>query len=113
MALFRLPSATAPALAPRGHGLLLRTPQMADYVQWSELRDSSRSFLTPWEPIWPSDDLTRVGFRRRLRRYTDDLLEDRAYPFIIIRENDSRLLGAITVANIRRGIVQSGTIGYW
>jgi ribosomal-protein-alanine N-acetyltransferase len=94
MALFRLPSTTAPALAPRGRGLLLRAPQMTDYPQWSELRGLSRSFLTPWEPIWPSDDLTRSGFRRRLRRYVEDIAEDRAYPFLVFREDD-------------------GTLGYW
>src|ERR1019366_4312125 len=69
MALFRLPSSGPAALAPRGHGLLLRAPQMSDFLQWAHLRESSREYLTPWEPIWPSDDLTRAGFRRRLRRY--------------------------------------------
>ncbi|MBY0381226.1 MAG: GNAT family N-acetyltransferase [Xanthobacteraceae bacterium] len=113
MALFRLPVTTPPTLAPRGRGLLLRTPNMSDYAQWSDLREASRSFLTPWEPIWPADDLTRAGFRRRLRRYTEDLVEDRAYPFVIVREEDDRLIGAVTLANVRRGIVQSGTIGYW
>jgi len=113
MALFRLPVTAPPTLAPRGRGLLLRTPNMGDYQQWSELREASRAFLTPWEPIWPSDDLTRAGFRRRLRRYTEDLVEDRAYPFVIIREDDDQLIGAVTLANVRRGIVQSGTIGYW
>ncbi|WP_458758254.1 GNAT family N-acetyltransferase [Afipia sp. TerB] len=113
MALFRLPTATPPALAPRGHGLLLRAPQMSDYQQWADLRGGSRAFLTPWEPIWPSDDLTRTGFRRRLRRYAEDIAEDRAYPFIIIREQDEALIGGVTLANVRRGIVQSGTIGYW
>ena len=113
MALFRLPTTTAPALAPRGHGLLLRAPQMPDYVQWSELREMSRLFLTPWEPIWPSDDLTRSGFRRRLRRYTEDIAEDRAYPFLVFRESDGALVGGVTLANVRRGIVQAGTLGYW
>ena len=113
MALFRLPTSTAPALAPRGHGLLLRAPQMPDYVQWSELRETSRLFLTPWEPIWPSDDLTRSGFRRRLRRYAEDIAEDRAYPFLMFRESDGVLLGGVTLANVRRGIVQAGTLGYW
>ena len=65
MALFRLPSSGPAALAPRGHGLLLRAPQMSDYQPWAQLRESSRAYLTPWEPIWPSDDLTRAGFRRR------------------------------------------------
>ena len=113
MALFRLPTSTAPALAPRGHGLLLRAPQMPDYVQWSELRETSRLFLTPWEPIWPSDDLTRSGFRRRLRRYAEDIAEDKAYPFLVFRESDGVLLGGVTLANVRRGIVQAGTLGYW
>ena len=113
MALFRLPSATAPALAPQGQGLLLRAPTMSDFSQWSELREQSRTFLTPWEPIWPSDDLTRSGFRRRLRRYAEDIAEDRAYPFVILRENDHAIVGGVTLANVRRGIVQAGTIGYW
>jgi [ribosomal protein S5]-alanine N-acetyltransferase len=113
MALFRLPSSAPPPLAPRGHGLLLRTPQMSDFAQWSQLRESSRAFLTPWEPIWPSDDLTRSGFRRRLRRYEEDMAGDKAYPFLVFRESDCALLGGVTLANVRRGIVQAGTIGYW
>jgi ribosomal-protein-alanine N-acetyltransferase len=105
---------TGPAtLTPRGHGLLLRPPQMADFPQWAQLRDQSRAFLTPWEPIWPSDDLTRTGYRRRLRRYAEDIASDRAYPFLVFREADDLLVGGITVANVRRGIVQAGTIGYW
>ena len=43
---------------------------------WSKLREDRRAFLTPWEPIWPSDDLTRAGFRRRLRRYAEDITAD-------------------------------------
>jgi ribosomal-protein-alanine N-acetyltransferase len=113
MALFRLPSSAPPPLAPRGHGLLLRAPQMSDFAQWAQLREGSRAFLTPWEPIWPSDDLTRSGFRRRLRRYDEDIAGDKAYPFLIFRESDGVLLGGVTLANVRRGIVQAGTIGYW
>lgn len=113
MALFRLPTNSPPPLAPRGQGLLLRPPQMSDFAQWAHLREFSREFLTPWEPIWPSDDLTRSGFRRRLRRYQEDMDDDKAYPFLIFRESDDVLLGGVTLANVRRGIVQAGTIGYW
>src|ERR1700728_3994858 len=112
MALFRLPSSGSPALAPRGHGLLLRAPQMSDFLQWAHLRESSRDYLTPWEPIWPSDDLMRSGFRRRLRRYAEDVAADRSYPFIVFRESDGAMIGGVTLANVRRGIVQAGTIGY-
>jgi ribosomal-protein-alanine N-acetyltransferase len=86
---------------------------MADFPQWSKLREDSRAFLTPWEPIWPSDDLTRAGFRRRLRRYAEDISADRAYPFLIFRMVDQALVGGVTLANVRRGIVQAGTVGYW
>jgi len=113
MALFRLPSNKPALLAPRGQGLWLRTPQMSDFLQWSQLREYSREFLTPWEPIWPSDDLTRSAFRRRLRRYEEDMAADKAYPFLIFREHDGALLGGVTLANVRRGIVQAGTLGYW
>jgi ribosomal-protein-alanine N-acetyltransferase len=113
MALFRLPSSAPAALEPRGNGLLLRAPQTGDYLPWAQLRERSRAYLTPWEPIWPSDDLTRAGFRRRLRRYAEDILADRAYPFLIFREEDGGLVGGITLANVRRGIVQAGTVGYW
>ncbi len=113
MALFRMPSSAPSALEPRGNGLLLRAPQSADFVSWAQLRERSRAYLTPWEPVWPSDDLTRAGFRRRLRRYAEDILADRAYPFLIFREQDGALIGGITLANVRRGIVQAGTVGYW
>ena len=113
MALFRLPSSMPAALAPRGYGVALRAPVMSDFPQWADLRELSRGYLTPWEPIWPSDDLTRSGFRRRLRRYADDASADRAYPFLVFRESDGTLLGGVTLANERRGIVQAGTIGYW
>ncbi len=113
MALFRLPTNSPPALAPRGNGLVLRAPEMADFPQWTELRERSRAYLTPWEPTWPADDLTRSGFRRRLRRYAEDMAQDRSYPFIIFRQSDGAMLGGITLANVRRGIVQAGTIGYW
>lgn len=112
MALFRLPS-SAPALVPRGQGLWLRAPEMSDFLQWRQLRECSRAYLTPWEPIWSPDDLTRTGFRRRLRRYAEDLAGDRSYPFIVFRESDGVMLGGVTLANVRRGIAQAGTIGYW
>src|ERR1700709_777950 len=111
MALFRLPSSGPAALAPRGYGLLLRAPQMSNFLQWAHLREHSRDYLTPWEPIWPSDDLTRSGFRRRLRRYAEDIAADRSYPFIVFRESDGAMIGGVTLANVRPGILQAGTIG--
>ena len=71
------------------------------------------NFLTPWEPTWPSDDLTRGAFRRRLKRYAEDQRNDLAYAFMIFRNEDNALVGGLTLANIRRGVAQAGSIGYW
>ena len=92
---------------------MLRAPAMSDYAQWARLREESRAFLTPWEPIWPADDLSRGAFRRRLRRYAEDQRADQAYAFLIYRNDDDALVGGITLANIRRGVAQAGSLGYW
>jgi ribosomal-protein-alanine N-acetyltransferase len=96
-----------------GEGVYLRAPQMADFPEWATLREASRAFLTPWEPTWPHDDLTRSAFRRRLKRYAEDLRLDQAYPFFLFRKDDNVLVGGLTLANIRRGVAQAGSLGYW
>jgi ribosomal-protein-alanine N-acetyltransferase len=96
-----------------GEGVFLRAPQMADYAEWVALREASRDFLTPWEPTWPADDLTRGSFRRRIKRYSEDQRSDLAYPLFIFRKSDGVLVGGLTLANIRRGCAQAGNLGYW
>jgi [ribosomal protein S5]-alanine N-acetyltransferase len=113
MAFFRAVtfSDSVPALA--GEGVVLRPPQMTDYASWAGLREISRDFLTPWEPTWPADDLTRAAFRRRLKRYAEDQRTDQAYAFFLFRREDEELIGGLTLANIRRGVAQAGSLGYW
>jgi ribosomal-protein-alanine N-acetyltransferase len=86
---------------------------MTDFTEWAALREVSRDFLTPWEPTWPVDDLTRSAFRRRIRRYTEDLRTDQGYAFLIARNSDDTIVGGLTLANIRRGVAQAGSLGYW
>jgi ribosomal-protein-alanine N-acetyltransferase len=114
MALFRSVPWSEPAVPViQGAGVVLRTPQMADFEAWAELRAASRGFLTPWEPTWPSDELTRAAFRRRLRRYARDLREDLTYPFFVFRAGDEVLVGGLTLSHVRRGVAQSASLGYW
>ena len=70
MAFFRTVSLSDQMPAIAGDGVMLRAPQMSDYAEWAALREASRDFLTPWEPTWPADDLTRNSFRRRVKRYS-------------------------------------------
>jgi len=113
MAFFRTVSFSEQLPAIAGDGIILRAPQMGDYLEWATLREASRDFLTPWEPTWPADDLTRSSFRRRIKRYFEDQRGDLAYPFFIFRRLDNVLVGGLTIANVRRGCAQAGSLGYW
>jgi ribosomal-protein-alanine N-acetyltransferase len=96
-----------------GEGVMLRPPRASDYPVWSDLRRRSRTFLQPWEPSWPADDLSRAAFRRRLSAYQRDMDLGLGFSFLVFRRDDLELVGGITLSNIRRGVAQMGTIGYW
>ena len=113
MAFFRTINFSEPLPCVAGEGVVLRTPQMTDYNEWAALREKSRAFLVPWEPTWPEDDLSRGAFRRRIKRYVEDLRSDQGYAFLIVRNTDNALVGGLTIANIRRGVAQAGSLGYW
>ena len=140
MALLR--SSTSQDLSPvvRGRYVVLRAPQMSDYLRWAELRALSREHLTPWEPQWSRDELTRNAFRRRVRHYLLEAREDHGYAFLIHAQvrppsppvgqpghrtagglrwpvlpslHEPALVGGITLSNVRRGVTQAATLGYW
>ena len=109
----RLFAAAPPALRLADDRVLLRPPERGDWQQWSELRGESRRFLTPWEPSWSADSLTRTAFRRRLQRYAADWRADQGYSFFLYRLADGALVGGIGLSNIRRGVAETGSLGYW
>ncbi|MFZ5961873.1 GNAT family N-acetyltransferase [Thalassococcus sp. BH17M4-6] len=93
--------------------LTLRPPQHADYNSWTALRRQSEDFLTPWEPTWADDHLSRKAFTNRVYWANRSVNSGSAMPLFLVRRVDDTLLGAITLDNIRRGPAQSGTLGYW
>jgi ribosomal-protein-alanine N-acetyltransferase len=97
----------------RGEGVYLRPSEMRDFPEWAGLRERSRAFLTPWEPVWPHDDLTRASFRYRVRRHAEEAARDESYSFFIFREEDDLLVGGLSLGHVRRGVSQAATLGYW
>lgn len=93
--------------------LTLRPPIHADFRSWAALRVDSIDYLTPWEPAWASDHLTRKAFTNRVYWAQRSVSGGTALPLFLVRRQDDSLLGAITLDNIRRGPSQSGTLGYW
>lgn len=86
---------------------------MTDHVQWATLRRQGEDFLSPWEPTWSRDHLSRKAFRARVSWAARSRNDGRALPLFILRRSDNILLGAITLDNIRRGPAQSAQVGYW
>ncbi|HEV2188341.1 MAG TPA: GNAT family protein [Stellaceae bacterium] len=95
-----------------GAKVFLRPPERADYDEWATLRARSRSFLTPWEPTWPPDALSRSSFRARIARYGEDWRSDQGYNFFIFRD-DETLVGGVGLSNVRRGVAETASLGYW
>ena len=94
--------------------LLLRRPKPSDFEQWARLRQKSAGFLRPFEPSWTSDELSRSSFKARLRRQEADINSGRGLPWFVIENNSKQtLLGGLTLSNIRRGVAQTATLGYW
>ena len=102
-----------PKVILRGKNVYLRVPRRTDHRQWIALRRESKEFLQPWEPTWSSDALSRRTFRKRLRRFTEDWKVGYSYSFFIISRKDECLTGGVTLSNIRRGAIQTATLGYW
>ncbi|WP_158968821.1 GNAT family N-acetyltransferase [Chachezhania sediminis] len=93
--------------------LTLRPPIHSDYRDWTALRRESKDYLTPWEPAWAADHLSRKAFTNRVYWSQRSVAAGTAVPLFLIRRSDEALLGAITLDNIRRGPAQAGTLGYW
>ena len=103
--------ATSPAIETTR--LILRLPEMGDHADWANLRREGESFLRDWEPDWSVDHFSRKAFRNRVYWAYRSSEEKRALALFLIRREDTRLMGAITLDNIRRGPSQSASVGYW
>jgi ribosomal-protein-alanine N-acetyltransferase len=97
----------------RGDRVYLRHPVSQDYAAWAELRAMSRHHLTPWEPKWSRDELTRSCFRRRLRQFYREQRDDQGYAYLIFQETGGALIGGLSISNVRRGVAQAASVGYW
>lgn len=93
--------------------MTLRPPVHSDFRAWSHLRSQSCAYLTPWEPSWAQDHLSRKAFTNRVYWAQRSVSGGTALPLFLIRRQDEQLMGAITLDNIRRGPAQAGTLGYW
>lgn len=96
-----------------GKRVFLRAPMLDDYEQWSELRARSEKFLKPWEPSWPFNALSLGHYRSLVKYYNEGRSKQTYLMFFVFERQNNLLIGGISLGNIRKGVVQSGQIGYW
>jgi ribosomal-protein-alanine N-acetyltransferase len=48
-----------------------------------------------------------------MRHYADEWHSGVGYAFFIFGRDEEDLRGGITLSNVRRGVAQTGTLGYW
>lgn len=93
--------------------VMLRPPSLNDFEEWAKLRQASKNFLLPWEPLWSDNEYSKFNFRARIKHYQQQIRNDSGYPFFIFHHEQGHLLGAITASNVRRGVAQMCSVGYW
>jgi ribosomal-protein-alanine N-acetyltransferase len=96
-----------------GPHVVLRPPRGGDFAAWRDLRRKSREFLKPFEPRWSEADLSRRAFSARVTRGRDEAKRGTDYSFLIFEKPSARLVGGLTISNIRRRAAQYANLGYW
>jgi ribosomal-protein-alanine N-acetyltransferase len=98
-----------------GRRVTLRAPRPGDYNAWYTLRRDSRDFLRPFEPRWTDADLGQRVYAERLRRSREEVRAGTDYAFFIFLRDagKERLVGGLTLSNVRRRAAQYVTLGYW
>ena len=85
-----------------------------DAIEWSSLRLANEDWLRPWEPTsaasWQARH-TPAAFRGMRRMMASRARQGTSLPFAV--RVDGRLAGQVTVDNIVRGALRSGSLGYW
>ncbi|RBY95211.1 alanine acetyltransferase [Blastococcus sp. TF02-8] len=85
-----------------------------DAAEWSRLRVANEGWLRPWEPTAAAPWATRhspAAYRAMRRTIARRARAGTSLPFAL--RVDGRLAGQVTVDNIVRGALRTGSLGYW
>ena len=96
-----------------GQRVTLRPARKSDRDLWMKVRATSRTFLEPWEPGWTAEATTKAAFSRYLRRAGEDWRDGVSYGFLSFTREHRRLVGGVSLSNVRRGAIQAAALGYW
>ncbi|HEX5987728.1 MAG TPA: GNAT family protein [Nocardioides sp.] len=93
-------------------GYAVRELRIDDAAALADAYDRNRDHLEPWDPVRPPDYYTEEGQREAISRQLS-LVEGGLMAAWVIEAEDSRIVGRVNLNNVVRGVLQSGTVGYW
>ena len=96
-----------------GRKIILKKPKKENWKEWAELRQKSRNFLQPWEPIWPNNFLTKKSFSNFINIIEDSIKKKTGYNFFIFKKETNNLMGGLSLTNFKTEEYKSITMGYW
>ncbi|MAK60592.1 MAG: 30S ribosomal protein S5 alanine N-acetyltransferase [Ponticaulis sp.] len=91
----------------------LRLMNMADWKSWADVRGRNRDYLQPFEPIWSQDALTKDYFLKQVRAAEYEYDHGMGAMMLMIHLDTGKVMGGINLRNLRRGVAQMATVGYW
>jgi len=111
----RAPHPTLSGLRLYGRRVMMRPLMTGDFPNWSEVRRRNRDWLVPWEPTRPPSQVdpaeSRDAFAARCGIRERERANGTAYSFGLFV--DAAFAGEVNLANVQRGPIQTGTVGYW
>lgn len=94
-----------------GRRVKIRHASPRDEDAFLELRRSSGSFLTRWEPIREGGEGELAPEIELFRRMIE--FDDSRVPLLVERRGDSVILGVININQVARGAFQNCALGWW
>lgn len=93
--------------------VVLEPPRKKDFKDWAALRKKSRAHLEKWEPAWPKDANSKADWGRRVQSWKAGWSSRRAYVFLLRLLDDRRLIGGVSLTNVRSWPSNTASLGYW
>lgn len=94
----------------------LRPLKSADFDQWRAVRERSREWLEPWEPLpdptSPDPATDPDAFKARCGAWERQRHFDTAYGYGMFL-HDGLFIGEVSLGSVQRGPFQSAFVGYW
>jgi ribosomal-protein-alanine N-acetyltransferase len=87
-------------------------PKPGDFAEYRALRLASADYLQASEPTWRDDELSADRFRQRLKSQQAERDRGLGYAFFL-RNDGGQLVGGMTIGPVRRGPLQSASVGTW